>query len=65
MGEGGGQLRVQVGRVGAVSQVEVNQDLDAKMHGLCVHFVTTARGRGAQNRARAPMSGFQIPFIRK
>ena len=41
---GGGQLRVQVGRVGAVSQVEVNQDLDAKMHGLCVHFVTTARG---------------------
>ena len=46
-------------------QIEVNQDLYAKMHGFHVHFVTTARGKGAQNRARALMSGFQIPFIRK
>ncbi len=46
-------------------QVEVNQDLYTKMHGFYVHFVTTARGKGAQNRARALMSGFQIPFIRK
>jgi large subunit ribosomal protein L5 len=46
-------------------QIEVNQDLYAKMHGLYVHFVTTARGKGAQHRARALMSGFQIPFIRK
>ena len=46
-------------------QIEVNQDLYTKMHGFYVHFVTTARGKGAQNRARALMSGFQIPFIRK
>ena len=46
-------------------QVEVNQDLYTKMHGFHVHFVTTARGKDAQNRARALMSGFQIPFIRK
>ena len=46
-------------------QVEVNQDLYTKMHGFYVHFLTTARGKGAQNRARALMSGFQIPFIRK
>ena len=46
-------------------QVEVNQDLYSKMHGFHVHFVTTARGKDAQNRARALMSGFQIPFIRK
>ena len=46
-------------------QIEVNQDLYAKIHGFYVHFVTTARGRDAQNRARALMSGFQIPFIRK
>jgi len=46
-------------------QIEVNQDLYSKMHGFYVHFVTTARGRDAQNRARGLMSGFQIPFIRK
>jgi len=46
-------------------QIEVNQDLYPKMHGFYVHFVTTARGKDAQNRARALMSGFQIPFIRK
>ena len=46
-------------------QIEVNQDLYAKMHGFHVHFVTTARGKGAQNRARALMSGFQVPFVRK
>jgi large subunit ribosomal protein L5 len=46
-------------------QIEVNQDLYPKMHGFYVHFVTTARGRDAQSRARALMSGFQIPFIRK
>jgi large subunit ribosomal protein L5 len=46
-------------------QIEVNQDLYSKINGIYVHFVTTARGKDAQNRARALMSGFQIPFIRK
>jgi len=40
-------------------------DSYAKMHGFYVHFVTTARENDAQNRARALMSGIQIPFIRK
>ena len=46
-------------------QTEVSQDLYATMHGVYVHFVTTAREKPAQSRARALMSGFQIPFFRK
>lgn len=46
-------------------QIEVNQDLFTKLQGFYVHFVTDAKGRDAQHKARGLMSGFQIPFIRK
>ena len=46
-------------------QVEVNQDAYPKPYGMHIHFVTNATGLGAQNRARALVSGFQIPFLRK
>ncbi|KAF9045764.1 60s ribosomal protein l7 [Hymenopellis radicata] len=38
-------------------QIEVN-------YGMHIHFVTNATGVGAQDRARALLSGFQIPFTR-
>ncbi|THV02758.1 60s ribosomal protein l7 [Dendrothele bispora CBS 962.96] len=46
-------------------QIEVNQDAYPKMYGMHIHFVTNATGVGAQDRARALVSGFQIPFVRK
>ncbi|KAG6874023.1 hypothetical protein C0995_007980 [Termitomyces sp. Mi166 len=46
-------------------QIEVNLDAYPKQYGMHLHFVTNATGVGAQNRARALLSGFQIPFLRK
>lgn len=46
-------------------QCEVNIDSYPKPYGMHIHFITNATGIGAQNRARALVSGFQIPFIRK
>ncbi|KAJ3809599.1 60s ribosomal protein l7 [Lentinula aff. lateritia] len=46
-------------------QIEVNQDAYPKMYGMHIHFITNAVGVGAQERARALVSGFQIPFVRK
>jgi large subunit ribosomal protein L5 len=46
-------------------QIEVNMDSYPKLYGMHIHFVTNAEGQGAQNRARALLSGFQIPFRRK
>ncbi|KAG2049935.1 ribosomal protein L5 [Suillus hirtellus] len=43
----------------------VNLDSYPKPYGMHIHFVTNAVGLGAQNRARALVSGFQIPFARK
>lgn len=51
--------------MGLFPQIEVNQDAYPKPYGMHIHFVTNATGLGAQNRARALVSGFQIPFIRK
>lgn len=51
--------------MGFFPQIEVNQDSYPKMFGMHIHLVTNATGLGAQNRARALVSGFQIPFIRK
>jgi large subunit ribosomal protein L5 len=51
--------------MGFFPQIEVNQDAYSKMYGMHIHFVTNATGQGAQNRARALVSGFQIPFARK
>ncbi|KAF9483439.1 ribosomal protein L5 [Pholiota conissans] len=46
-------------------QIEVNVDAYPKLAGMHIHFVTNAIGVGAQDRARALVSGFQIPFLRR
>lgn len=51
--------------MGFFPQIEVNLDSYPKPYGMHIHCVTNATGLGAQNRARALMSGFQLPFIRK
>jgi large subunit ribosomal protein L5 len=51
--------------MGFFPQIEVNLDAYPKTYGMNIHFITNAEGQGAQNRARALLSGFQIPFVRK
>ncbi|KAK2465311.1 hypothetical protein APHAL10511_002665 [Amanita phalloides] len=51
--------------MGLFPQIEVNLDSYPKSYGMHIHFVTNASGLGAQNRARALVSGFQIPFLRR
>ncbi|KAJ7205995.1 ribosomal protein L5 domain-containing protein [Mycena pura] len=46
-------------------QIEVNIDAYPKSYGMHVHFVTNAVGVGAENRARALLSAFQLPFTRR
>ncbi|KJA16937.1 hypothetical protein HYPSUDRAFT_192621 [Hypholoma sublateritium FD-334 SS-4] len=46
-------------------QIEVNVDSYPKLVGMHIHFVTNATGIGAQDRARALVSGFQVPFVRR
>jgi large subunit ribosomal protein L5 len=46
-------------------QLEVNVDSYPRLPGMHLTFVTNAEGQGAQNKARALLSGFQVPFIRK
>ena len=46
-------------------QIEVNLDAYPKSYGMHIHFITNARGQGAQNKARQLLSGFQIPFSRR
>lgn len=46
-------------------QIEVNVDAYPKLSGMHIHFVTNATGQSAQDKARALVSGFQIPFIRR
>ena len=45
-------------------QIEVNVDAYPGKYGMNIHFITNAEGVGAQNNARALLSGFQIPFAR-
>ncbi len=50
--------------LGLFPQIEVNFDAYPQTFGMHIHFITNAKGVGAQNRARALLSGFQIPFAR-
>ncbi|OSD02383.1 mitochondrial 50S ribosomal protein L5 [Trametes coccinea BRFM310] len=50
--------------LGLFPQIEVNMDAYPQTFGMHIHFMTNAKGVGAQNRARALLSGFQIPFAR-
>lgn len=45
-------------------QIAVNKDAYLRLPGVHIHFFTNAKGQGAQNQARALLSGFQIPFKR-
>ncbi|KAH9480220.1 54S ribosomal protein L7, mitochondrial [Psilocybe cubensis] len=51
--------------IGFFPQIEVNIDAYPKLSGMHIHFVTNATGIGAQDRARALVSGFQVPFVRR
>ena len=46
-------------------QIEVNVDAYPKLFGMHIHFITNAKGVGAQDKARALVSGYQIPFVRR
>ncbi|KAJ7164836.1 60s ribosomal protein l7 [Mycena crocata] len=46
-------------------QIEVNLDAYPRTYGMHVHFVTNATGVGAENRARAVVSGLGVPFVRR
>jgi large subunit ribosomal protein L5 len=46
-------------------QIEVNVDAYPRLFGMHMHFITNARGVGSQDKARALLSGFQIPFLRR
>ena len=50
--------------MGFFPQIEFNLDAYPKSYGMHIHFITNAQGEGAQNRAAALLSGFQIPFVR-
>ena len=51
--------------MGFFPQIEVNLDAYPKPYGMHIHFITNAKGVGAQERARQLLSGFQIPFVRR
>ncbi|KZP26331.1 ribosomal protein L5 [Athelia psychrophila] len=51
--------------MGLFPQIELNMDMYPKSYGMHIHFITNAEGVGAQNRARALVSGFQVPLSRK
>ena len=46
-------------------QIEVNLDQYPKTYGFNVFFITSAKGRGAQDQARALLSGMSLPFIKR
>lgn len=50
--------------MGLFPQIEYNLESYPRSYGMHIHFITNVRGEGAQNRVRALLSGFQVPFIR-
>jgi len=44
-------------------QVEIQLDAYSKQHGFHVHCITNAKGQGAQDQARALLSGLRLPFV--
>jgi large subunit ribosomal protein L5 len=46
-------------------QLEVNVDAYPTLPGIHIHFVTNEKGKGAQDKARALVSGFQVMFVRR
>ncbi|EIN12493.1 ribosomal protein L5, partial [Punctularia strigosozonata HHB-11173 SS5] len=48
--------------MGLFPAIEVNVEAYPRLYGMNIHCITNAEGQGAQNKARALISGFQIPF---
>jgi large subunit ribosomal protein L5 len=46
-------------------QLEINVDAYPMLPGIHIHFVTNVKEKGAQDKARALVSGFQVPFVRR
>lgn len=57
-------IGLPAGAIGLFPQMEVNVDAYPRTHGMHVHFLTDARGAGAQARARSLLSGLRLPFRR-
>ncbi|ORY43256.1 ribosomal protein L5 domain-containing protein [Leucosporidium creatinivorum] len=51
--------------MGLFPQIEINLDQYPKTFGMNIFCVTSARGRGAQDQARALLSGFGAPFVKR
>lgn len=51
--------------MGLFPQIEVNLDQYPKTYGMNIFCITSARGRGAQDQARALLSGMSLPFVKR
>jgi len=51
--------------MGLFPQVEINLDQYPKTFGMNIFCKTTAKGRGAQDQARALLSGVGLPFVKR
>lgn len=51
--------------LGLFPQIEANLDQYPKPFGMNIYFETSAKGRGAQDQARALLSGMGLPFVKR
>ncbi|GAA5828976.1 hypothetical protein JCM3766R1_003888 [Sporobolomyces carnicolor] len=51
--------------MGLFPQIEINLDQYPKTFGMNIFCKTTAKGRGAQDQARALLSGVGLPFVKR
>jgi len=51
--------------MGLFPQIEINLDQYPKTFGMNIFCITSAKGRGAQDQARALMSGVGLPFVKR
>ncbi|GAA5932668.1 hypothetical protein JCM1841_006932 [Sporobolomyces salmonicolor] len=51
--------------MGLFPQIEVNLDQYPRTFGMNIFCITSAKGRGAQDQARALLSGIGLPFVKR
>ncbi|GAA5821536.1 hypothetical protein JCM3770_000859 [Rhodotorula araucariae] len=51
--------------MGLFPQIELNLDQYPRAYGMNIFCVTSAKGRGAQDQARALLSGMGLPFVKR
>ncbi|GAA5899647.1 hypothetical protein JCM5296_001386 [Sporobolomyces johnsonii] len=51
--------------MGLFPQIEVNLDQYPRTFGMNIFCITSAKGRGAQDQARALLSGVGLPFVKR